>query len=759
MKKTISFIVLSILSFCGMATENTRLTESTVEISPVRQNQEITGSFTDPNFRQALYDKGIVANPERIFLHEVEHLTTLDLRDSKQKIRSLAGIEHFQELRNLDCSDQSLSKIDLSRNKNIESLNCKRQFHYLPDGGRYHSLNSILLPDQYDPSTKAKFKALDCSYNNGYGFHMIARLPWLERLNCSQEVSTGHRRPPYIDFDTTGNIYLKELICIGCRLTKLNLANYEDLEILACSANKLDTIDISHNKKLKILRCRYQWHNIKDSYFTFNSTVIYSRCPENNLSLEELDCNENGIENFDFSRYPNLRVLDCSMNKFAELDLSKNYKLERIVCNTQTTGKNHIYAHPYERSILHGDTLTSLVLPSENNIKTIICHGNKLEALDLTNCPHLDTLICAGNKIKSLDLTSCPELSYLYCSDAGLEHLNIDHCERLTFLNCMGNTELTALNVAHCRNLETLECSYSKISSLDLSNNTKLTVLYCRMQTHWATHSDGGRIGALTSLTLPQMPDNRLTEILCDNNQINTLDISRNRRLVKINCKLNKLKQLDVSQNQLLTDINCGFNYIQELDFSNNIHLEKLDCGYQGYQWLRMETDKIFYLNELTLPYKSIGQKLKVLNYNASRLNHPIRHEELTTLEELECSDNRLTSINLQHNRELQKLNISHNRLKSINLKKNTALTYLDCEENRFHKIDVSNNKSLNRVIYTRFEDSCKRFIIKVKPDYVDGSINLYPRYNNKLPENLIIQVSKKENTNLPSIDRKKLTN
>lgn len=759
MKKIVSLIVLSILSFCCMATKNTRLTGLTEKLLPIRQTQEITPSFTDPNFRQALYDKGIVANPEKIFLHEVEHLKTLDLRDAKNKIRSLAGIEHFKELRNLDCSDHSLSRIDLSQNKNIESLNCKRQFHRQPEGGGYTTLQSILLPDQYDKSTKTKFKTLDCSYNSRSCLNIITQLPWLERLNCSQEVSTGHHRPPFIDFDTTGNTYLKELICAGCRLTKLKLANYKYLEILDCSANKLDTIDISHNKKLKVLKCQYQWHNIKDSYHTFNSTVIYSRHPENNLTLEELNCNNNGIEEFDFSRYPNLRILDCSKNNFAKLNLNKNHKLEKIVCNTQTTGKNPIYSYPLNHPLPYGDTLTSLILPVGNKIKTIICYGNKLETLDLSTCPHLDTLNCTGNKIKFLDVTSCPELTYLHCSDAGLEQLKISNNEQLTFLDCSANPELTKLDVTHCRNLETLYCSYSKIASLDLSNNTRLTVLHCRMQAHRGTIFEGGRGGALTSLTLPRMPDNRLTEIQCDNNQINALDISHNLRLVKVNCEFNNLKRLDVSQNQLLSDINCSFNFIQELDFSNNIHLEKLNCGYQGYQWIRSATDKVFYLNKLILPYKNIGQKLKTLNYSANRLNHPIRHEKLTALEELECSDNCLESIDLRHNYKLQKLNISHNRLKSINLKKNTALTYLDCEGNRFHKIDVSSNKLLNRIIYTRFEDSCKGFIIKVKPDYVDGSIDLHPRYNSKLPEKLIIRVSKKRNKDTPSIDREKLTN
>ena len=119
-------------------------------------------------------------------------------------------------------------------------------------------------------------------------------------------------------------------------------------------------------------------------------------------------------------------------------------------------------------------------------------------------------------------------------------------------------------------------------------------------------------------------------------------------------------------------------------------------------------------------------------------------------------------ALDISHNLRLVKVNCESNNLKQLDVSQNQLLTdincsfNLDCEGNRFHKIDVSSNKLLNRIIYTRFEDSCKGFIIKVKPDYVDGSINLYPRYNSKLPEKLIIRVSQKKNKDTPSIDREK---
>jgi len=107
---------------------------------------------------------------------------------------------------------------------------------------------------------------------------------------------------------------------------------------------------------------------------------------------------------------------------------------------------------------------------------------------------------------------------------------------------------ITAINVSW-RNIESLEgiehftaltnltCDNNKLTSLDVSNNTKLMTLYCF------------------------------------NNEIESLDLSQNRALVDLYCENNKLTLLDVSQNTALLYLYCHNNRLTSLELNTNLIL------------------------------------------------------------------------------------------------------------------------------------------------------------------------------------------
>lgn len=113
-------------------------------------------------------------------------------------------------------------------------------------------------------------------------------------------------------------------------------------------------------------------------------------------------------------------------------------------------------------------------------------------------------------------------------------------------------------------NLEKLDCKYNNLTRLDVSKNTKLTVLYCE-----SNH--------LTSLDLSK--NTELTELNCQDNQLTSLDLSKNTALTKLDCALNPLTSLDVSNNTALTYLNCNDNQLTSLDLSKNTALDTLDCS------------------------------------------------------------------------------------------------------------------------------------------------------------------------------------
>ena len=113
-------------------------------------------------------------------------------------------------------------------------------------------------------------------------------------------------------------------------------------------------------------------------------------------------------------------------------------------------------------------------------------------------------------------------------------------------------------------NLKKLDCKYNNLTRLDVSKNTKLTVLYCESN-------------QLTSLDLSQ--NTALTELNCQYNQLTSLDLSQNTALTMLDCALNPLTSLDVSNNTALTYLNCQYNQLTSLNLSKNTALTKLGCA------------------------------------------------------------------------------------------------------------------------------------------------------------------------------------
>ena len=127
------------------------------------------------------------------------------------------------------------------------------------------------------------------------------------------------------------------------------------------------------------------------------------------------------------------------------------------------------------------------------------------------------------------------------------------------------NQNITTLKgIEYFRKLETLSCSDNQLTSLDVSKNTELQKLYC----------DGNQ---LTSL---EVGENTVLDTLhCYNNQLTSLDVSKNTNLTLLYCDSNQLTSLDVSQNTALQELYCDSNQLTSLDVSQNNKLEKLYCS------------------------------------------------------------------------------------------------------------------------------------------------------------------------------------
>jgi Leucine-rich repeat (LRR) protein len=94
--------------------------------------------------------------------------------------------------------------------------------------------------------------------------------------------------------------------------------------------------------------------------------------------------------------------------------------------------------------------------------------------------------------------------------------------------------------------------------------------------------------------------------------------------------------------------------------------------------------------------------------------------EDFKGLKTLDCSDNKLTVLDISKNKNLKHLVCSNNELTGLDITKNTALKFLNCDNNPISSVDVSKNKALVKFSF----NSNKKITDAVKIETQEGRIS-----------------------------------
>ena len=236
----------------------------------------------------------------------------------------------------------------------------------------------------------------------------------------------------------------------------------------------------------------------------------------------------------------------------------------------------------------------------------------------------------------------------------------------VTIISCQNKNISSLKGVELFTKLSSLYCYNNQLSSLDVSKNTALKTLSC--YGNQLTSLNISKNTALQSLScsnnqltsLDLGSCTQLTSLFCYNNQLTSLNVSRNTALKSLSCSENRLTSLDVGNCTQLTYLSCYSNQLTSLDVSNNTALQTLSCGD----------------NKLT--------SLSVAN--------------CIQLTNLSCYSNQLTSLDVSKNTALQSLSCGSNRLSNLNVGNCTQLTDLDCYNNQLTSLNVSNDTALEKL-------------------------------------------------------------
>ena len=328
------------------------------------------------------------------------------------------------------------------------------------------------------------------------------------------------------------------------------------------------------------------------------------------------------------------------------------------------------------------------------NLKTLECSNNQLTNLDVSKNVGLVRLVCYNNKLQKLDVRNNTKLTHLDCDDNPLGTLDVSKNTELEVLLCH-NTSLKALDVSSNVKLLDLICSGNALTTLDVSKNTALQQLTCYTN---------------QLSTLDVTKNTGLLYLYCGDNPLGTLDVSKNTELLELYCEKSGLSTLDISNNTKLMYLYCEENQLTELDVSKHMKLQYLNCA--G--------------NKLTVLYlPGTGVETSVFSRIAAFFSPATYADEAAgpALTDLDCSRNKLTSLDASKCEKLEVLLCTENRSDAplvVNVAKleNLTLSTVDAAGSVEIQEDsaavsgksVSNTFAVNEAILTLSQDGTAKY-------------------------------------------------
>ncbi len=224
-------------------------------------------NFPDENFRNYVRGEFDKNGDGYLSDKEIAAVTLIDVEN--KDISDMTGIELFTEITFLNCGNNNLTALDVSKNTKLEILDCRINELNSLDVSQNTKLQELHCNSNQisslDTENLENLRALDCSAN---------KLQVLEVRNNEKLVSIACTGNGLLALDVTGLPLLQELDCMSNSIQTLDLSNNPNLDYLNCGLNNLTSLDLSNNKKLSEFEC------ISNSYNVSTCLLDFSTLPE-----------------------------------------------------------------------------------------------------------------------------------------------------------------------------------------------------------------------------------------------------------------------------------------------------------------------------------------------------------------------------------------------------------------------------------------------------------------------------------------------
>ena len=274
-------------------------------------------------------------------------------------------VSNNTKLKTLICWGNQLASVDVSHNTELDFLNCGHNPMIVADVSKNLKL-------RYLDVGLSLLTSLDVSHNT-----------MLEYLECGSNSLTA--------LDVSHNTALKELrFSWGNKITDIDLSRLPNLISLDCIANSIERLDLSHNPLLESLHCENNLltaldvtglPNLRDLSFG-NHSPWYDGDPRDHVG--------NRIHSVDISRNPKLKALDCRANDIEALDVANNLELSRLICGYNVMKSLDLSENTLLTSIdCSNNNLVWLNIDNCGQLVSLDCKSNDIPRLNTGGCPKL----------------------------------------------------------------------------------------------------------------------------------------------------------------------------------------------------------------------------------------------------------------------------------------------------------------------------------------------------------------------------------
>ena len=679
----------------------------------------------------------------------IEAITTLQF--STLNITDLTGIEDFTGLQSLNIANGTFTAIDLTNNTLLQNLLIADTNITHLDLSTNNQLQTVGITNNTDITT--------INLNNGNNLNITT-------INISGNTSLSCIKVDDIDHTTNnwGNVQSVTYSIVDCGYIEIPDTNFEtaleDLGYDDISGDGLVPENLIENISQLILDNR----NISDitgiEHFTdldylsmFNnnlSTIDIS----NNLKLTYLDVSRNNLNDLDVSMLSDLENLDLSNNTISSIDLSNNTSLIRVLCADNQLANLDLTSlvNLEYLNCRDNNNLSSLILTGVVNLIELYAGYCDLNAIDVSAMSNLENIWVNNNNISQIDLSNNAALTDVFINDNNLTDVDLRNGNNqiIDSFNAEKNDNLTCIAVNDIgyaasqfevddHTTFTIDCdTYSYIKDTNFENALYALGLDDIQNDNQVPTNN---IELLQSLDVSNTNINDLTGIESfislitlnvSNNNLQTINLSKNTLLENLNIEDNQLGVLNLSYIPDLVNLNASGNQLFSLNvqngnnsnfigfdatnntdltcvlvdddnnipsvFTNNVDVQTSfshtnctiytaipDANFEGVLWDlgyddidgdgQVPKDVIYEITSLEIYSKNISDLSGI--------------EDFTLLEKLACYNNLISTVDLSQNTKLKELNISNNELTTLDLRTNIALEEVTCSGNNLNTVNV----------------------------------------------------------------------